>query len=139
MFNIRVYGIFVFNHRLLLSKEYFQNTNITKFPGGGLKYGEGILDCLIREVKEELGQELLNPKHFYTCDFFQASAFHSNQQIISIYYTAQLPHPDQIKLNESTEETGAKIESVEWKLLERISKSEFTFPIDQEVFSMLTG
>ena len=41
-FNLRVYA-FIINdkHEVLLSDEYEFGTFFTKFPGGGVKYGEG--------------------------------------------------------------------------------------------------
>ena len=39
-FNIRVYGILIQDSNVLVSDEYIKGKNITKFPGGGLEYGE---------------------------------------------------------------------------------------------------
>jgi len=44
---------------------------MTKFPGGGLQFGEGTIDCIKREFREELGCEIGVLKHFYTTDYFQ--------------------------------------------------------------------
>jgi 8-oxo-dGTP diphosphatase len=86
-FNIRVYGIFVNNkNEILLSDETYKNYSFTKFPGGGLEFGEGTEACLIREFKEELNIDILIAHHIYTTSFFQQSAFSNNEQIISIYY-----------------------------------------------------
>ncbi len=86
-FNIRVYGIlFDENKRVLLSDEYIRGMLITKFPGGGLEFGEGTRDCLVREFKEELNLSVSIGNHIYTTDFFQISAFNTQYQIISIYY-----------------------------------------------------
>ena len=53
-FTIRVYGL-IFNERkeILLSDEFQLNTKMTKFPGGGLEFGEGTISCLEREFEEE--------------------------------------------------------------------------------------
>lgn len=32
--------------------------NIWQFPGGGLEFGEGVEDCLHREIREELGVDI---------------------------------------------------------------------------------
>ena len=86
-FNIRVYGILQDESlRVLVSDEYIRGSYFTKFPGGGLEFGEGTRDCLQREFKEETGLEVTVGKHIYTTDFYQVSAFNNNDQIISIYY-----------------------------------------------------
>jgi 8-oxo-dGTP diphosphatase len=86
-FNIRVYGILVdSNKRVLVSDEYIRGSFFTKFPGGGLEFGEGTRDCLKREFKEETGLDVRIGEHLYTTDFYQVSAFNNNDQIISIYY-----------------------------------------------------
>lgn len=86
-FNIRVYGILLdSNKKVLVSDEYIRGSFFTKFPGGGLEFGEGTRDCLKREFKEEKGLEVEIGEHIYTTDFFQISAFNNNDQIISIYY-----------------------------------------------------
>ena len=85
-FNIRVYGILINNGQLLVSDEYIKKNKITKFPGGGLEFGEGPKDCLIREFKEELNLSIKVIEHYYTTDFCVNSSFDTNSQIISIYY-----------------------------------------------------
>lgn len=86
-FTIRVYGILLNeNKQVLVSDEYIRGNYYTKFPGGGLEFGEGTRDCLKREFKEEMDLEVEVGEHLYTTDFFQMSAFNSEHQIISIYY-----------------------------------------------------
>jgi 8-oxo-dGTP diphosphatase len=86
-FNIRVYGIWINeSNQILLSDERIGDFEFTKFPGGGMEYGEGTIDCLKREWIEEMNTPIEVLKHFYTTDFYQPSAFHSDTQIISIYY-----------------------------------------------------
>ena len=86
-FNVRVYGILLGeNKQVLVSDEFIRGNYYTKFPGGGLEFGEGTRDCLKREFKEEMNLEVRITDHIYTTDFFQMSAFTPDQQIISIYY-----------------------------------------------------
>ncbi|HEY9364423.1 MAG TPA: NUDIX domain-containing protein [Chitinophagaceae bacterium] len=86
-FNIRVYGILINKEKqVLVSDEFIRGNYYTKFPGGGLEFGEGTRDCLKREFKEEMNLEISVEDHLYTTDFFQLSAFHPDHQIISIYY-----------------------------------------------------
>jgi len=87
MFNIRVYGILINEHnQVLVADEYIRGGYYTKFPGGGLEFGEGTRDCLKREFKEEMDLDVQVGDHIYTTDFFQISAFNPSHQIISIYY-----------------------------------------------------
>jgi ADP-ribose pyrophosphatase YjhB (NUDIX family) len=87
MFNLRVYGLLLGeNKQVLVSDEYIRGHYYTKFPGGGLEFGEGTRDCLKREFKEEMDLDVEVTGHLYTTDFFQMSAFNPEHQIISIYY-----------------------------------------------------
>ena len=72
--------------RVLVSRELIGGKYLYKFPGGGLQYGEGLIEGLQRESMEEMNQNLKNIKHFYTTDFFQQSQFDSKDQLIAIYY-----------------------------------------------------
>src|SRR5262245_40267966 len=86
-FTLRVYGIYVDNQNgILVSDEFIHGMYVTKFPGGGLHFGEGTITCLQREMLEETGQEFEISDHFYTTDFFQPSVFDPEKQVISIYY-----------------------------------------------------
>ena len=53
-FNIRVYGLIVKDEAILLSKELIFGKETYKFPGGGLEFGEGIIDGLKREFNEKI-------------------------------------------------------------------------------------
>src|SRR5260221_8134640 len=91
---LRVYGILINeNKQVLVSDEFIRGNYYTKFPGGGLEFGEGTRDCLKREFKEELDLEVKITDHIYTTDFFQMSAFNPEHQIISIYYFAEALEP----------------------------------------------
>jgi len=90
MFNIRVYGILQnVEGDVLVSDELIRGNQYTKFPGGGLEFGEGTRDCLKREFLEEMQLNVLVKEHIYTTDFFQMSAFNPEHQIISIYYRVE--------------------------------------------------
>ena len=90
MFNLRVYGILINKKRqVLVSDELIRGSYITKFPGGGLDFGEGTRDCLQREFMEEMNLKIETGEHIYTTGYFQLSAFSQEHQIISIYYFAK--------------------------------------------------
>lgn len=84
---LRVYGILINDKKqVLVSDEFIRGNYYTKFPGGGLEFGEGTRECLKREFKEEMDLNVEIGEHIYTTDFFQMSAFRPDDQIISIYY-----------------------------------------------------
>ena len=129
-FNVRVYGIWLHEGKLLINEENIRGQLITKFPGGGLDWGEGTIECLVREWKEELGWDIEVLDHFYTTDFFQHSAF-DDSQVISIYYWVQAKHlPQQITNIMENERTF-------WMDICDVSADTFHLPIDKKVGTML--
>lgn len=133
-FNIRVYGICI-NERqeVLLSDESHRDLNFTKFPGGGLEFGEGLIDCLKREFQEEFKLEIEVGELFYLTDFFQISAFSENDQVISVYYLIQANIDT---LDELTKDQSTK-EKLHWVDLSQLQEDLFTFPIDKTVVQKL--
>jgi ADP-ribose pyrophosphatase YjhB (NUDIX family) len=101
MFNIRVYGILIHEgDKVLVSDEFIRGNYYTKFPGGGLEFGEGTRDCLIREFMEEMNLKVEVQEHLYTTDFFQMSAFNPEHQIVSIYYKVKALEEIRVPLRE---------------------------------------
>ncbi len=148
MFNIRVYGILLNEHRqVLVSDEYIRGMYITKFPGGGLEFGEGTKDCLQREFMEEMNLKVKVTRHIYTTDFYQESAFNPGHQIISIYYYAEALEPiavplrtkifdfdeQQLKTYAETGETET-FRFMNWK---DFTDESVTLPIDKIVAKLL--
>lgn len=76
-------------NEILVSDEFIRGNMYTKFPGGGLEFGEGTRDCLAREFMEEMNLRVEVGAHLYTTDFFQISAFNTSQQIVSVYYKVE--------------------------------------------------
>jgi len=140
-FNIRVYGVFLSTeNEVLVSDEYQLDTLMTKFPGGGLEFGEGTIDCLRREMREECQQEITDIKHFYTTDFFQQALFFDDHQLISIYYIARLAEPVNFKISRKPFDFGDHEngnQSFRWLDPGKINADEFTFPIDKHVANLL--
>ena len=147
-FNIRVYGILINDRKqILVADEFVRGGLYTKFPGGGLEFGEGTRDCLKRELKEELGIDAEIGKHIYTTDFFQLSAFRPDDQIISIYYFAKqledLKVPlrekqfdfdeQQMEIYKNTGETET-FRLIDW---DDFSDETVTLPIDKIVARMV--
>ncbi|MBS1587330.1 MAG: NUDIX domain-containing protein [Bacteroidetes bacterium] len=124
-FNVRVYGVWIHDQRLLVNEEIIKGKKMIKFPGGGLHFGEGTIDCLKREFREELGLDIDVQEHFYTTDFFQPSAF-DNSQVISIYYLVGGDIPVEIVNHIPNERTY-------WMELGTLNADTFSLPIDRIV------
>ncbi len=140
-FAIRVYAL-ILNEKneVLLSDEFQLGMHMTKFPGGGLQFGEGTIDCLKRETMEEFGQEIEVKGHFYTTDYFQQAIFYEDHQLISIYYFAQFPSPLKFKVSLRAfdfdkDENGQQ--SFRWANIAKLNENEITFPVDKKVLQLL--
>lgn len=140
-FNVRVYGILINEQdEVLVTDEFIKGKKFTKFPGGGLEYGEGTRACLQREWKEELNQNIEVENHFYTTDFFQLSAFGDDRQIISIYYKVKAISPFMVKFKTKAFEFDVLEEGAQifrWIPLHHFDASSVTFPIDKIVADMI--
>ena len=140
-FTIRVYGLIINDqNEVLITDEFQLNMKMTKFPGGGLDFGEGTIDCLKREMKEECNQEIEVIRHFYTTDFYQKALFWDDHQLMSIYYLARLIGPIQFKVSAVSfdfPEMNNGNQSFRWLPADKINPDEFTFPIDKHVALLL--
>lgn len=145
-FNIRVYGILIdSNNQILVSDEFIKGNFYTKFPGGGLEFGEGTRDCLKREFMEEANLEVSIKEHIYTTDFFQISAFNNSHQIMSIYYFVEAQDPIKIKtstkifdfLPHQIADKTTCAESFRWIEFKDFDTSCVSLPIDKIVVNLL--
>lgn len=147
-FSIRVYGILQNEEaQVLVSDELIRGMYITKFPGGGLEYGEGTRDCLRREFMEEMNLKVEVGEHIYTTDFFQVSAFNNDFQIMSIYYAVKALEPISVPIQQTafafSQELMEKYETTKeietFRFIDRsvFSGEHLTLPIDKIVADMI--
>lgn len=140
-FVVRVYGLYVDPIKgLLVSDEHVYDRDVTKFPGGGLEFGEGPIDCLIREMKEEMGMLFEVLEHYYTTDFFVASVFNENIQVLSIYYLMKPVGELQVTLASTPFEFEKKINGAQrfrFIPIKEIEEDSLTLIIDRKVALML--
>jgi 8-oxo-dGTP diphosphatase len=140
-FNIRAYGLLIENNsKILITDEYLFNRKMTKFPGGGMRFGEGPADCIKREALEEFGQEIEVIEHFYTTHFFQRALFYDDHQLISIYYIIKLKETPRFKISAKPFDF-AKLEngsqSFRWAEISTLEEDELSFPVDSYVLRLL--
>jgi ADP-ribose pyrophosphatase YjhB (NUDIX family) len=141
-FNVRIYALIIdVNKRILLSDEVIRGQHFTKFPGGGLEYGEAPLDGLARECREEMDAEIKIIGHFHTTDKFVRSAFRPHEQVISIYYFTDLQSEIKGRTSEKKFDFDPNIsgdqEVFRWADIRDLNPDDFKFLIDAEVVSLL--
>jgi len=146
-FNVRVYGIIIDDqNRVLISDERTQNVSFTKFPGGGLEYGEGLVDALKREFIEECNLKIEIVRHIYTTDFYEKSSF-NNSQIISIYYQVKALEPISIELKTkpfdfatlTSDQIIDKEEAFRFVEIDNLKSEDLTFKTDQVAWNAFKG
>lgn len=128
--NVRVYATALKDKKILSLHEEYVGEYLLKFVGGGLEFGESIVECLHREFEEELNLKIKNLEHFYTQEDFLVSKFRDNEQLLTIYYLAEIVDEDDLIIRDSC------IEKVEWISLE-IDENPFPLPVDKIVFDLL--
>lgn len=140
LFNVRVYGLLLNeqNH-ILISDEEEYGFQFSKFPGGGLEYGEGLIEGLKREFIEECQTEIEVLDHFYTTDFFIKSVFNESQ-VISVYYMIKPVSTIDLDFRESRfdfQSHGDVRQAFRWKSIHDLHPDELNFPTDQKVLELL--
>ena len=139
-FTIRAYGLLLHEGAVLVADQLIKGERITKFPGGGLEFGEGLKDCLVREIKEELDVRIVSIEHFYTTDFFQQSIFHNTpMQVIAVYYLFSIEDPGALRLLSApfAFSDQEQKEGFRWLKLEHAQEEDVSLPIDKQVLRML--
>lgn len=137
-FNVRVYGLLVKDHKILLSREQIDDFKMLKFPGGGLEFGEGLRQAMIRELKEELEIEPDRLEQFYIAEEYVQSKLRANEQVIAVYY--RIEHQNAISLKPKVQDTafGNKNElEFELRQLNESLVDELSFETDKQALTRL--
>ena len=134
-FNVRVYGALVRKGLVLITEEEFKGRKLIKFPGGGMEFGEGPADTVVREFYEETGLHIQVIEHIYTTHFFQRSAFDPRDQIISIYYLVDFAEAPPSFAIENSFMIGQQ--KFRWQAAIQLGPDDFTLPIDKYVAPLI--
>ena len=137
-FNVRVYGLLINEEQeVLLSDEFEVGRYFTKFPGGGLEFGEGLIDGLKREFVEECNAEIEVVSHFYTTDFYEKSSF-NDSQVISIYYLVKPVKPLELNFKCQVFDFDEGLsQCFRWKKISELTEEDVTFRTDKTVVKLL--
>lgn len=128
-FNVRVYVTIVKDQEVFALFEEYAGEQLLKFPGGGLEFGESVIECVERELEEELNLKIRNIEHFYTQEDFLVSRFRNSEQLLTIYYLADIVDESDLLIRDTC------IEKAEWVSLHE--ENPFPLPVDKIVFEKL--
>ena len=119
-------SVIIYNNKnqVLLAKRSANkkiDPNLWETIGGTVEFGESPLECLEREIKEELGCKLLNIKFFNIYNYVNDTL---KRQVISIQYIANIE--DKFKLN-------SEISELKWVNEEEVRKMKFSMNCKERV------
>ncbi|MFC3196193.1 NUDIX domain-containing protein [Parapedobacter deserti] len=139
-FNIRVYGILINDRKeVLLSDEREYGMEFSKFPGGGLEYGEGLREALEREYMEECGVQIYILRHVHTTDVFLKSAF-NDSQVLGVYYLVKISGPLRCRFSNTRFDfiKGVERDQVcRWVPYDKLREQDLTFEMDRAAWRVL--
>lgn len=133
-FNVRVYGILLNDmQEVLISDEREYGMEFSKFPGGGLEYGEGLVEGLQREFMEECQLPVDIVRHVYTTDRFLKSAF-DDSQVIGVYYLVKSQDDLNCRIGKHPfdfEDDSEPNQVFRWVKLTALRDEDLTFDMDR--------
>lgn len=127
-FSVRAYAICVHENMVLSVQEKYEDIIYSKLPGGGVEFGEGLIDCLHREFKEELNLEIEVTEHLYTQENFVQSLFDDGKQLLLVYYIARILNIEALTIS------SPDIIGVQWIDFE--GDNPLVLPVDKIAFEI---
>tara|TARA_B100001063_G_scaffold45048_1_gene38763 strand:+ start:2966 stop:3418 length:453 start_codon:yes stop_codon:yes gene_type:complete len=134
----RVYGFLINNSKqVLVSAERFNGIPLIKFPGGGVEWGEGLQEALIREFKEELKISIGVKENIYFNDFPVESVIDKRYQVQAFFYHVEPLEPMRFSTVLSLKPPEKNTENFIWVDLKNLSEELFTYEIEKEAVKAL--
>ena len=134
----RVYGFLINNSKqVLVSAERFNGIPLIKFPGGGVEWGEGLQEALIREFKEELKISIGVKENIYFNDFPVESAIDKRYQVQAFFYHVEPLESMRFSTVLSLKPPEKNTENFIWVDLKNLSEELFTYEIEKEAAKAL--
>ena len=125
-----MYATAIKDEKVLVLHEEYAGEQLMKLPGGGLEFGEGLLDCLHREFEEELNVKINILGHLYTQEDFVVSRFRDNEQLLTVYYLVEIIDENDFLIMDPC------IEKTEWIPI-NTDENPFILPVDKIAFEKL--
>ncbi|PCJ17727.1 MAG: hypothetical protein COB02_12990 [Candidatus Cloacimonadota bacterium] len=137
-FNLRSYAIIVKDKKLLVSKEFYENSGklFLKLPGGGLELGEGPGEALKRELQEELNIDAQIGDIFYVGHKATPSIF-DDSSIISFFWEVKSWSGKIVTETKIKHDKNSGWQILKWIPLKNIDVQQFSFKADQEAILKL--
>jgi len=149
-FNVRVYFFLIAGpgeatslapgDQVLVSDEWIAGRRCTKWPGGGLEFGEGPKDCARREAMEELGQPIVLGDLVHATGGCVRSAWRPTEQVLCHYYLARLQETPAFRIAQKPFDfDGASTQSLRWETASEFDPESLSFATDREAWMALTA
>lgn len=106
------YGIVIHEDKILLTKQYGRY----EVPGGGVDLGENPEETVVREIKEETGIDVVNPrlvKHLTSFFSHQESGGIEHKQSLLLFFVCDYSGGE-LTLDGLMEDEKATVEMAEW-------------------------
>ena len=130
---VRVYGFLEdAQGRVLVSAERFRGKPLVKYPGGGVEWGEGIREALVREFQEELHLDIEVGELVFFNEFPVISACDPEVQVFSFFYRVSALGPLSFATHSRVEVPDKDGERAVWVSKAELANVPFSFPIEQE-------